>query len=221
MFGITEKKKCCKHQTHVRQQEHAPRMEERGGQSGNKDGRLKGTGGHSDAARSYEHRGPLPELYECEPLSERVEAVRLMKPKIHWLVKKKPEYSLAESLGGVTYSAAAGLDSGAACAASSGRHVEVGWRTRHGFEACTSEARRPEEPSPAQWGSARANTLTSHRQQRRLAVLKGLGLAYLSQEFALLLPHPGLVPQCDLQHPLPELPPVHRRIHKGLVPLGF
>lgn len=39
----------------------------------------KRTGGHSDAPQSCEHRGPLPELYECEPLSVRVEAVRLMK----------------------------------------------------------------------------------------------------------------------------------------------
>lgn len=42
---------------------------------------MKGTGGHSDAAQSCEHRGPLPELYECEPLSVRVEAVRLTQHK--------------------------------------------------------------------------------------------------------------------------------------------
>lgn len=52
---------------------------------------------------------------------------------------------------GITYSAAAVSDSlrGAACAVRSGRHVGVGWRTRRGFVACTSVARRPEEPSPA------------------------------------------------------------------------
>lgn len=57
----------------------------------------------------------------------------------------------------VTYSAAAVSDSlrGAACAVSSGRHVGAGWRTRRGFVACTSAARHPEEPSPAQSGSAR------------------------------------------------------------------
>lgn len=76
-----KQKQCCKHQTRVRQKEHAPCMEEKGGQSGNKDACLKGTGGHSDAAESCERRGPLPELYECEPLSVRVEAVRLIPHK--------------------------------------------------------------------------------------------------------------------------------------------
>lgn len=42
---------------------------------------------------------------------------------------------------------------------------------------------------------------------------------YLTQEFTLLFSHPGLVPQRNLQHALSELPPVHRRVHKGLVPL--
>lgn len=62
----------------------------------------------------------------------------------------------AQTLRGVTYSVAAWSDSlrGDACAASSERHVGVGWRTRHGFGACTSEARHPEEPSPTRWGSA-------------------------------------------------------------------
>lgn len=52
---------------------------------------------------------------------------------------------------GITYFAAAVLDSlhGAACAVHSGRHVGVGWRTRHGFVACTSVAHHLEEPSPA------------------------------------------------------------------------
>lgn len=52
----------------------------------------------------------------------------------------------------VTYSAAAVLDflRGAACAVCLGRHVGAGWRTRRGFEACTSVARHPEELSPAQ-----------------------------------------------------------------------
>lgn len=131
-------------------------------------------------------------------------------------------------LWGVTYSAAAGLDSlhGAACAASLVRHVEVGWRTHHGFEAYTSEARHPEELSPAQWGSTSKNTpcnvLTLKDAKHQVGSdVNVLWWSYLSQEFTLLLPHPGLVPQCDLQHPLPELPPVHRWIHKGLVPLGL
>ena len=57
---------------------------------------------------------------------------------------------------GVTYSAAAGLDylHGAACAVRSGRHVGAGWRTHRGSVACTSVARHPEEPSPAQSKSA-------------------------------------------------------------------
>lgn len=37
--------------------------------------------------RAVSTGGPLPELYECEPLSVRVEAVRVMKHKIHLLVK--------------------------------------------------------------------------------------------------------------------------------------
>lgn len=51
-----------------------------------------------------------------------------------------------------TYSAAAVLDSlrGPACAVCSGRHVGVGWKKHHGFVACTSVARHPEELSPAQ-----------------------------------------------------------------------
>lgn len=60
--------------------------------------------------------------------------------------------NMLESSVRVTHSAAAVLDSlrGDAGAVRSGRHVEVGWRTRRGFGACTSEARHPEEPSPAQ-----------------------------------------------------------------------
>lgn len=42
------KNQCCKHQTHVRHREHAPCLEERGGQSRNKDARLKRTGGQED-----------------------------------------------------------------------------------------------------------------------------------------------------------------------------
>ena len=60
--------------------------------------------------------------------------------------------NMLESPVSVTHSAAAVLDSlrGDAGAVRSGRHVEVGWRTRRGFGACTNEARHREEPSPAQ-----------------------------------------------------------------------
>lgn len=62
--------------SNLRQRKHAPYMKKRVGESGYKDAYLKRTGGHSDAPQSS--RGPLPELYICEPLSVRVEVARLM-----------------------------------------------------------------------------------------------------------------------------------------------
>lgn len=76
-------------QTHVRQHEHAPCLEERGGQSGKKEVYLKRTGGHSGGPQSCGHRGPLPELYEYGPLSVRVEAARLRKHELHLLVRTR------------------------------------------------------------------------------------------------------------------------------------
>lgn len=78
-------------QTHVRQQEHAPCLEERGGQSGQKEVYLKRTGGQGDTqvVQSCGHRGPLPELYEYGPLSVRVEAARLRKHELHLLVRTR------------------------------------------------------------------------------------------------------------------------------------
>lgn len=67
---------------HVRQQRHTPFAENKvGGESGQKEASLQGTEEHSDAPQSStacECRGPLPELYEYEPLSVKAEAVRLM-----------------------------------------------------------------------------------------------------------------------------------------------
>lgn len=43
----------------------------------------------------------------------------------------------------------------------------------------------------------------------------------LAQKVTLLLLDSGLVPHSDLQHALPEVPPVNMGIYKGLVPLGL
>lgn len=45
--------------------------------------------------------------------------------------------------------------------------------------------------------------------------------SYLSQKVTLLLLYSGLVPYCNLQHVLPEIPAMDMRVHKRLVPLGF
>lgn len=46
-------------------------------------------------------------------------------------------------------------------------------------------------------------------------------VTHLAQELALLLLDSGLVPHCDLQHALSEVPPVNVGINEGLVPLGL
>lgn len=43
----------------------------------------------------------------------------------------------------------------------------------------------------------------------------------LSQETAFLFLNFRLVPHCDFQHVLSEVPPVHMRVHKRLVPRGL
>lgn len=42
-----------------------------------------------------------------------------------------------------------------------------------------------------------------------------------SQKVALLLLYSGLVPHCNLQHVLSEVPSMDMRVHKRLVPLGL
>lgn len=68
-------------ESHVRQQTHAPFMEKGAENRGTWTHLSKRTGEHSDAPQSSaacECRGPLPELYEYEPLSVKAEGVRLM-----------------------------------------------------------------------------------------------------------------------------------------------
>lgn len=173
--------------------------------------------------RSCEHRGPLPELYECEPLSVRVEAVRLMKHKLHLLLRTGTQSGRRSWRGYLLCSRGVGLWSCLRC--------EFGEARGSGMEDTSwvwslyqwgSSSRRAVSSSMRIFKSKHTTHVNGHRATAaQVSGPKKLSGSYLSQEFALLLSHPGLVPQRDLQHPLPELPPVHRRIHKGLVPLGL
>lgn len=108
-----------------------------------------------------------------------------------------------------------------------GRHWAAAERKHHEAGVCTSEADRPVKPTPV----LLEPTETYGEKTERKLVLRRFswntttsvtrtssGCPDLSQELALLLSHPRLIPDCQLQHSFSEVPPMDWRVHEGLVP---